>query len=102
MALQTREPLRIPHLILYRSAMTDPVTLTLTGTPVDGEHAPQLGQGVEIGQRGRSRQQQFHCGAPGFVTTAAQAYNFDTGELGLADPLPAKFQAGHNPSGYRS
>ena len=27
----------------------------------------------------------------------AQAYNFDTGELGLADPLPAKFQADHNP-----
>ena len=39
-AHQSRQPLRIPHLILYRSAMTDPVTLTLTGTPVDGEHAP--------------------------------------------------------------
>ncbi len=84
--------------ILYRASMTDPLTLTLPGTPVDGEHAPQLGQAVEILRSEADLGDGNFIAAPqGFVTTVAEAYNFDTSEVGLADPLPADYQADKNP-----
>ena len=57
-------PFAFRHLILYRSGMTDPVTLTLTGTPVDGEHAPQLGQGVEMGSEADLANSNFIAAPP--------------------------------------
>jgi Family of unknown function (DUF6519) len=90
--------------ILYRAAMAitgttpDPFTLALTGTPVDGEHAPQLGQAVEILRSEASLGDGNFIAAPeGFVTTVAQAYNFDTGELVIADQLPPDYQSDTNP-----
>ena len=90
--------------ILYRAAMTitgttpDPFTLTLTGTPVDGEHAPQLGQAVEILRSEADLGDGSFIAAPqGFVTTLAQAYNFDTGEVSLVDQLPPEYQSDKNP-----
>jgi len=84
--------------ILYRAGMTNPVTLTLTGTPVDGEHAPQLGQAVEILRSQANLGDGNFIAAPeGFVTTVAQAYSFDTGELVLADALPGDYQSDTNP-----
>jgi hypothetical protein len=83
--------------LLYRANMTDPVTLTLVSVPVDEEHAPQLGQMVEIlrteaelGDGNRI------ADSEGFVTSLAQAYSFDTGEIVLSDPLPAEFQSDKN------
>jgi hypothetical protein len=90
--------------ILYRAAMAitgtapDPFTLMLTGTPVDGEHAPQLRQAVEILRSEASLGDGNFIAAPeGFVTTVAQAYNFDTGELRIADQLPPEYQSDTNP-----
>jgi hypothetical protein len=90
--------------ILYRVAMAitgttpDPFTLTFIGTPVDGEHAPQLGQAVEILRSEVSLGDGNFIAAPdGFVTTVAQAYNFDTGELVIADQLPPDYQSDTNP-----
>jgi hypothetical protein len=89
--------------LLYRAGVTDPLTLTLTGTPVDEEHAPQLGQAVEILRTEAillddSQPNSNYVAAPeGFVTTLAQAYSFDTGEIVLNDALPAEYQADKNP-----
>lgn len=84
--------------LLYRAKMTDPRTLTLTGTPVDEEHAPQLGQAVEIlRSRANLGDGNFIAAPEGFVTTLTQAYSFDTGELQLAVALPAEYQADKNP-----
>ncbi len=84
--------------LLYRAKMTDPRTLTLTGTPVDEEHAPQLGQAVEIlRSRANLGDGNFIAAPQGFVTTLTQAYSFDTGELQLAVALPAEYQADKNP-----
>lgn len=89
---------------LYRTAMTitgttpDPFTLTLIGTPVDGEHAPQFGQAVEILRSEASLGDDSFIAAPqGFVTTLAQAYNVDTGEVRLVDQLPPEYQSDENP-----
>jgi hypothetical protein len=84
--------------LLYRATMTDPRTLTLTGTPVDEEHAPQLGQAVEIlRSRANLGDGNFIAAPQGFVTTLTQAYSFDTGELQLAVALPAEYQTDKNP-----
>ncbi len=80
--------------LLYRAGVTDPRTLTLQGAPVDEEHAPQLGQAVEILRCRSDLTDGNYIAAPeGFVTTLTQAYSFDTGTLGLADALPAEYQA---------
>jgi hypothetical protein len=90
--------------ILYRASITitgttpDPFALTLTGTPVDGEHAPQLARAVEILRSEASIGDGNFIAAPqGFVTTVAQAYNFDSGELRIADQLPPEYQSDKNP-----
>jgi hypothetical protein len=84
--------------LLYRASIANPQTLTLTGTPVDEEHAPQLGQAVEILRSRTSLGGGNYIAAPeGFVTTLTQAYSFDTGQLGLAAPLPPDYQADKNP-----
>jgi len=84
--------------ILCRAGMTDPLTLTLTGTPVDEEHAPQLGQAVEILRSQADLTAGNFIAAPeGFVTTLAQAYSFDTGAIALNDALPAEYQTDKNP-----
>jgi hypothetical protein len=84
--------------LLYRAKVTDPLTLTLIGVPVDGEHAPQLGQAVEILRSEANLGDGNFIAAPqGFVTTVAQAYSFDTGAVGLAQALPAEYASDKNP-----
>ncbi len=84
--------------LLYRAKMTTPRVLTLVGTPVDEEHAPQLGQVVEIlRSRADMGDGNFVAAPEGFVTTLTQAYSFDTGQLELATALPAEYQADKNP-----
>ena len=84
---------------LYRAGMTNPLTLTLTGAPVDFEHAPQLGQAVEIlrSQAKLDDDGNYVAAPQGFVTTVAQAYSFDFGTVGLTDPLPPEYQSDSNP-----
>jgi hypothetical protein len=63
--------------------MTNPQTLT--SVPADEEHAPQLGQAVEILRCRSNLTDGNYIAAPeGFVTTLTQAYSFDTGTLGPA------------------
>jgi len=95
---------------VYRVATTSttPTVLTLLGVPVDQEHAPALGQAVEI-LRSRAelmdgmfvpadmKDRNFVAADAGFVTTVADAYDFDTGTLTLADALPAEYVADPNP-----
>src|SRR5262249_40037466 len=90
--------------ILYRASMKDSNTLTLSGMPVDGEHAPQLNQAVEIlrsqanlddNDMSDVASQNFVAAPQGFVTTVAQAYSFDTGEVGLADAIPNEYKDGN-------
>ncbi len=85
---------------LYRATSTDAAAgvMTLTGVPVDQEHAPQLGQAVEI-LRSRTNlgDNDFIAADAGFVTTIKQAYSFDTGTLTLTDPLPAAYANDPNP-----
>jgi hypothetical protein len=84
--------------LLYRATMTDPLTLTLVNTPVDVEHAPQLGQAVEILRtQADLGDNNYIAAAEGFVTTLAQAYSFDTGTIALNDALPAEYQQDKNP-----
>jgi hypothetical protein len=79
--------------LLYGATADDPVTLTLTNVPVDEEHAPQLGQMVEILRTEADLGDgNLIADSQGFVTSVAQAYSFDTGEIVLADALPAEFQ----------
>jgi len=77
--------------IMYRASAGDPLHLTLKGTPIDGEHAPQKGQAVEILRTQSvldSKNQNYVASAQGFVTTVHDAYSFDTGQLSLTDQLP--------------
>ena len=84
--------------LLYRATADDPVTLTLTNVPVDEEHAPQLGQMVEILRtQADLGDGNLIADGQGFVTSVAQAYSFDTGEIVLADALPAEFQNNQYP-----
>ena len=85
---------------LYRATSTDAAAgvMTLTSVPVDQEHAPQLGQAVEIlRSRANLGDNNFIAADAGFVTTLAQAYSFDTGTLTLAAPLPAEYASDPNP-----
>jgi hypothetical protein len=84
--------------LLYRATADDPLTLTLINVPVDEEHAPQLGQMVEILRtQADLGDGNLIADNQGFVTTVAQAYSFDTGELVLADALPAELQNNQYP-----
>jgi hypothetical protein len=79
--------------LLYRATAVDPLTLTLINTPVDEEHAPQLGQMVEILRTELDLGDgNFIAEGQGFVTAVAQAYSFDTQQLVLSTALPADFQ----------
>ncbi len=84
---------------LYRCAMaSDPYTLTLTDVPVDEEHAPQLGQWVEILRAEADLEDNnYIADSQGFITYLAQGYSFDTGEIVLNDPLPADYQGNKAP-----
>src|SRR3569623_607823 len=76
--------------ILYRAATAPatPTALTLQGLVIDQEHAPQLGQAVEI-LRSRAelkdsafvpadmKDRNFVAADAGFATTVAIAYDFD-------------------------
>jgi hypothetical protein len=84
--------------LLYRAAVVDPLTLKLSNTPVDEEHAPQLGQMVEI------LRAELDLGdgnliaeGQGFVTAAAQAYSFDSQHVVLSTELPADYKNQKNP-----
>jgi len=82
----------------YRATPSDPLTLTLSGTPVDNEHAPQQGQAVEILRAQTDLGDgNIVAAAEGFVTTLAQGYSFDTGVIGLIDPLPSDYMADKRP-----
>ncbi len=88
--------------ILYRAAFTDKVAgvLTLAGAPLDQEHAPQLGQAVEIlRSRADLGDGAYVAADSGFVTTVTQAYSFDTGTLTVADiaDLPPEYLTDPNP-----
>ena len=95
---------------VYRvtTTSTTPAVLTLEGMPVDQEHAPALGQAVEI-LRSRAelrdgavlpanmKDRNFVAADAGFVTTVAEAYDFDSGMLTLTDALPAEYVSDPNP-----
>jgi hypothetical protein len=95
---------------VYRvsTASATPTVLTLQGVPVDQEHAPVLGQAVEI-LRSRvelkdgafvpadMKDRNFVAADAGFVTTVAAAYDFDSGTLTLTDSLPAEYVNDPNP-----
>jgi Family of unknown function (DUF6519) len=80
--------------LLYRATeASDPYTLTLTNVPVDEEHAPQLGQWVEILRAEADLgDDNFIADSQGFVTDLDQGYSFDTGEIVLHDALPTAYQ----------
>lgn len=85
---------------LYRTSATDALAkvMSLAAPPIDQEHAPQLGQAVEV-LRSRTSlgDNNFIAADSGFVTTVAQAYSFDTGELTLTDGLPPEYVSDTNP-----
>lgn len=84
--------------LLYRASMTDPLTLTLINVPVDEEHAPQQGQMVEILRSTLNLGDgNFIAAHEGFVTSLAEAYSFDTGEIALNDALPNEYRHDKNP-----
>jgi Family of unknown function (DUF6519) len=78
---------------LYRAKTADWQTLTLTSVPVDEEHAPQLGQMVEVLlSRADLGDGNFIAADTGAVSALAQAYSFDyppTDPRDPADPAPA-------------
>jgi hypothetical protein len=85
---------------LYRADLTDPAggVFTLRGAPIDQEHAPQLGQAVEILRiRTDLKDDDYIAADAGFVTTIAQAYSFDDGALTITDPLPADYRSDPGP-----
>jgi hypothetical protein len=88
---------------LYRASVRDLRTLTLTPVvPVDPEHAPQLGQVVEV-LRSRAAlgypkdDGNFVAADAGFATAVHQAYSFDIGTFGLADALPGEYLTDPHP-----
>jgi hypothetical protein len=84
--------------LLYRATVVDPLTLTLSNTPVDDEHAPQLGQMVEILRTELDLGDgNFIAARQGFVTAVAQAYSFDSQQIVLNTALPAEYQNDKNP-----
>jgi uncharacterized protein DUF6519 len=84
--------------LLYRATVVDPLTLKLSNTPVDEEHAPQLGQMVEILRTELDLGDgNFIAAHQGFVTAVAQAYSFDTQQVVLSSALPADYQNNKNP-----
>ena len=84
--------------LLYRATVIDPLTLKLSNTPVDEEHAPQLGQMLEILRAELDLgDNNLVAEGQGFVTAAAQAYSFDSQQVVLSAALPAEYQNPKNP-----
>jgi hypothetical protein len=84
--------------LLYRATVIDPLTLKLSNTPVDEEHAPQLGQMLEILRAELDLgDNNLIAEGQGFVTAAAQAYSFDSQQVVLSAALPAEYQNPKNP-----
>ena len=88
--------------ILYRATLTDKSAgvFTLLGVPIDQEHAPRLGQAVEILRAEADlKNGDFIAANSGFVTTVTQAYSFDEGTLTVANiaGLPPDFATDSNP-----
>jgi hypothetical protein len=84
--------------LLYRAAMSNPLTLTLTDIPVDQEHAPQQSQFVEILRTETVLGDNNYIAAgQGFVVQLAQGYSFDTQQIGLQTALPADYQNNPDP-----
>jgi hypothetical protein len=84
--------------LLYRATASDPLTLTLTNTPVDQEHAPQQNQFVEILRTDLDLgDDNYIANGQGFVVSLAQAYSFDTGQIVLSSPLPSDYQNNTKP-----
>jgi Family of unknown function (DUF6519) len=88
--------------ILYRATLTDKSAgvFTLIGDPIDQEHAPRLGQAVEILRAEADlKNGDFIAADSGFVTTVTQAYSFDDGTLTVANiaGLPPDFLKDPNP-----
>jgi hypothetical protein len=84
--------------LLYRATTINPLTLTLTNTPVDEEHAPQLGQMVEILRTELDLGDgNFIAAQQGFVSSVAQAYSFDSQQIVLSAALPTEYQNNKSP-----
>lgn len=88
--------------LLYRATLTDKTAgvFTLSGAPLDQEHAPQLGQAVEILRAEADlKNGDFIAADAGFVTTVTAAYSFDTGTLTVDNiaGLPADYVNDPNP-----
>ena len=84
--------------LLYRATASDPLTLTLTNTPVDQEHAPQQNQFVEILRTDLDLgDDNYVANGQGFVVSLAQGYSFDTGQIVLSSPLPSDYQNNKKP-----
>jgi hypothetical protein len=79
--------------IMYRASATDAFHLTLTGTPVDAEHAPQQTQAVEVldTQAQLDDDQNYIAAAQGFITTLESGYSSATAPLDLNDQLPGNY-----------
>jgi hypothetical protein len=88
--------------ILYRASLTDKSAgvFTLVGVPIDQEHAPRLGQAVEILRAEADlKNGDFIAADSGFITTVTQAYSFDTGTLAISNivGLPLDYVKDPNP-----
>ena len=84
--------------LLYRATTTDGVTLTLTTTPVDQEHAPQQNQMVEILRSEVNLEDgTFIAEGQGVVTSLALGYATESGEIVLSAALPADYVGLANP-----
>jgi hypothetical protein len=75
---------------LYRASTADGKVLTLEGAPIDNDHAPRLGQEVEILQTRKLFDHGDVAAADaGLVTTVAQPYDPDLRRIEIAATLPA-------------
>jgi hypothetical protein len=84
--------------LLYRATMSDPLTLTLTDSPVDQEHAPQQNQFVEILRtESELSDNNYVAAGQGFVVQLAQGYSFDTQQIALQTALPLDYQNNPDP-----
>jgi hypothetical protein len=76
---------------LYRASTTDGQVLTLEGDPIDSDHAPRMGQAVEVLQtRKRFDHGDVVAADSGLVTKVAQPYNSDLRTVQLAATLAAE------------
>ena len=77
--------------LLYRATVgADGATITLTDTPVDFEHAPQLNQVVELLRTAKDfGRDNYVAEAEGDVVAVSVAYSLDTQQFTIATPLPS-------------